>query len=186
MGGLAASLVLMPFLHTVSRRMVRSLTVPSSEQGCACGAHQWEACGTAAIQGSHALQASMHRTCTFRKLACTVLLDLQLRFCTREDECARVKEYGARIMTLDQLEGVKVCPRAGLQWLHPYQRPAMTGEHLMPQDPTVQCWGTEEEDDGDPPRLWAPNAMYPGTAFTRSLGDTGLACGRCSCLPARR
>ena len=53
----------------------------------------------------------------------------------------------------------------------------------MLQDPTVQCWGTEEEDDGDPPRLWAPNAMYPGTAFTRSLGDTGPACGSI-CLPA--
>ena len=39
----------------------------------------------------------------------------------------------------------------------------------------MQCWGTEEEDDGDPPRLWAPNAMFPGTAFTRSLGDTGVA-----------
>lgn len=39
----------------------------------------------------------------------------------------------------------------------------------------MQCWGTEDEDDGDPPRLWAPNAMFPGTAFTRSLGDTGAA-----------
>ena len=40
------------------------------------------------------------------------------------------------------------------------------------QDPNVQCWGTEEDDDGDPPRLWAPNGMYPGTAFTRSIGDS--------------
>lgn len=64
----------------------------------------------------------------------------------REDECERVKQYGARILTLDQLEGVK--------------------------DPAVQCWSTEEEDDGDPPRLWAPNALYPGTAFTRSIGDS--------------
>ncbi|CAL5228982.1 g12217 [Coccomyxa viridis] len=63
----------------------------------------------------------------------------------REDECERVRKFGARIMTLDQIEGLK--------------------------DPTVQCWTTEEEDDGDPPRLWAPDAMYPGTAFTRSLGD---------------
>ncbi len=47
---------------------------------------------------------------------------------------------------------------------------------MWPQDPNVQCWGTEQEDDGDPPRLWAPNAMYPGTAFTRSLGDTGVGC----------
>lgn len=93
----------------------------------------------------------------------------------REDECERVKEYGARIMTLDQLEGVKV------HALHPAHEGfndlcnADCFTNLpLPQDPNVQCWGTEQEDDGDPPRLWAPNAMYPGTAFTRSLGDTGV------------
>ena len=37
----------------------------------------------------------------------------------------------------------------------------------------MQCWGNEAEDSGDPPRLWAPNALYPGTAFTRSVGDSG-------------
>ena len=37
----------------------------------------------------------------------------------------------------------------------------------------MQCWGSEAEDSGDPPRLWAPNALYPGTAFTRSVGDSG-------------
>nr|CAD1829204.1 unnamed protein product [Ananas comosus var. bracteatus] len=30
----------------------------------------------------------------------------------------------------------------------------------------------ERNDDGDPPRLWVPNGMYPGTAFTRSVGDS--------------
>ena len=35
----------------------------------------------------------------------------------------------------------------------------------------MECWANEEEDSGDPPRLWAPNAMLPGTAFTRSIGD---------------
>ncbi|GBG82255.1 hypothetical protein CBR_g34538 [Chara braunii] len=64
----------------------------------------------------------------------------------RADECARVRAAGARVLTLDQLEGLK--------------------------DPTVQCWGGEEDDDGDPPRLWVQNGMFPGTAFTRSLGDT--------------
>lgn len=64
----------------------------------------------------------------------------------RADECARVRACGARVLTLDQLEGLK--------------------------NPHVQCWGGEEDDDGDPPRLWVPNGMYPGTAFTRSLGDT--------------
>ncbi len=41
----------------------------------------------------------------------------------------------------------------------------------------MECWGTEEEDEGDPPRLWAPNATYPGTAFTRSFGDSGERAG---------
>eukprot|EP00798_Chlamydomonas_sp_ICE-L_P016616 gene16616-22859_t len=64
----------------------------------------------------------------------------------RRDECERVKRCGARVLTLDQLEGLK--------------------------DPNVEHWGTEEDNDGDPPRLWAPNATYPGTAFTRSIGDS--------------
>ncbi|KAF5196151.1 phosphatase 2C and cyclic nucleotide-binding/kinase domain-containing protein [Thalictrum thalictroides] len=64
----------------------------------------------------------------------------------RSDELERVKQCGARVLTLDQIEGLK--------------------------NPDVQCWGTEESDDGDPPRLWVQNGMYPGTAFTRSLGDS--------------
>lgn len=64
----------------------------------------------------------------------------------REDELERVKLCGARVLTLDQIEGLK--------------------------NPDVQCWGTEEADDGDPPRVWVPNGMYPGTAFTRSIGDS--------------
>ncbi|KAI8553833.1 hypothetical protein RHMOL_Rhmol05G0047100 [Rhododendron molle] len=64
----------------------------------------------------------------------------------RADELERVKLCGARVLTLDQIEGLK--------------------------NPDVQCWGTEEADDGDPPRLWVENGMYPGTAFTRSLGDS--------------
>ena len=58
-----------------------------------------------------------------------------------------MKRFGARVLTLDQVYGVK--------------------------DPSVECWGTEDEDGGDPPRLWAPNGNYPGTAFTRSIGDNG-------------
>lgn len=64
----------------------------------------------------------------------------------REDEYKRVKLCGARVLSLDQIEGHK--------------------------DPNVQSWGTEEDDEaGDPPRLWLPTENYPGTAFTRSLGD---------------
>ena len=64
----------------------------------------------------------------------------------RKDECRRVKAKGARVLTLAQVEGVK---------------------------PKVETddWGKEEENDGDPPRLWAQDAHYPGTAFSRSIGD---------------
>ncbi|GAB4819083.1 hypothetical protein N2152v2_006129 [Parachlorella kessleri] len=65
----------------------------------------------------------------------------------REDECERVLKAGARVLTLDQLEGIK--------------------------DPEVRCWTNEADCDGDPPRLWAPGGVYPGTAFTRSIGDAG-------------
>ncbi|KAK7245750.1 hypothetical protein RIF29_40599 [Crotalaria pallida] len=63
----------------------------------------------------------------------------------RKDECERVKLCGARVLSVDQVEGLK--------------------------DPNIQTWGDEESQGGDPPRLWVPNAMYPGTAFTRSVGD---------------
>lgn len=113
-------------------------------------------------------------------------------------------------MTLDQIEGLKVCSHPILHRAshtahtlcttvcivrHCYRAtvcktqpctyttfrtlcktPQYTGSAELlcgMQDPTVQCWTTEDEDDGDPPRLWAPDAMYPGTAFTRSLGDAG-------------
>lgn len=65
----------------------------------------------------------------------------------REDECERVQLAGARVMTLDQMEGLK--------------------------ERGVRCWTNEADCDGDPPRLWAPTGTYPGTAFTRSIGDSG-------------
>ncbi|KAF9618311.1 hypothetical protein IFM89_000946 [Coptis chinensis] len=64
----------------------------------------------------------------------------------RKDEYERVKLCGARVLSVDQVEGIK--------------------------DPDVQTWGDEESDGGDPPRLWVQNGMYPGTAFTRSVGDS--------------
>lgn len=59
----------------------------------------------------------------------------------RKDEYERVQKCGARVLSLDQLEGIK--------------------------DPKLQKW-----DEFDPPRLWLPNEQYPGTAFTRSVGDS--------------
>ncbi|KAL2458587.1 putative protein phosphatase 2C 35 [Forsythia ovata] len=64
----------------------------------------------------------------------------------RKDECERVKLCGARVLSVDQVEGLK--------------------------DPGIQSWGDEETEGGDPPRLWVQNGMYPGTAFTRSIGDS--------------
>ncbi|KAJ4898439.1 putative protein phosphatase 2C 35 [Raphanus sativus] len=64
----------------------------------------------------------------------------------RTDECERVKGCGARVLSVDQVEGLK--------------------------DPSVQTWASEENEGGDPPRLWVQNGMYPGTAFTRSVGDS--------------
>ncbi|XP_047313239.1 probable protein phosphatase 2C 35 [Impatiens glandulifera] len=64
----------------------------------------------------------------------------------RNDECERVKLCGARVLSVDQVEGLK--------------------------DPNIQTWGDEETEGGDPPRLWVQNGMFPGTAFTRSVGDS--------------
>ncbi|KAM7260485.1 hypothetical protein ACFE04_016226 [Oxalis oulophora] len=64
----------------------------------------------------------------------------------RKDECERVKLCGARVLSVDQVEGLK--------------------------DPKNQSWGDEESHGSDPPRLWVQNGMYPGTAFTRSVGDS--------------
>ncbi|KAG6582262.1 putative protein phosphatase 2C 35, partial [Cucurbita argyrosperma subsp. sororia] len=64
----------------------------------------------------------------------------------RKDECERVKLAGARVLTIDQIEGLK--------------------------DPDIQVWGDEETEGNDPPRLWFPDSLYPGTAFTRSVGDS--------------
>ncbi|KAF5452430.1 hypothetical protein F2P56_027428 [Juglans regia] len=63
----------------------------------------------------------------------------------RKDEYERVKQSGARVLTVDQVEGFS--------------------------DPNIQTWGDEESQGCDPPRLWEQNETYPGTAFTRSVGD---------------
>ncbi|KAL2341205.1 hypothetical protein Fmac_009145 [Flemingia macrophylla] len=63
----------------------------------------------------------------------------------RRDEYERVKLCGARVLSVDQLEGHK--------------------------DPDIQNWGDEESQGDDPPRLWVQHEMFPGAAFTRSVGD---------------
>lgn len=67
----------------------------------------------------------------------------------RKDERERVKRCGARVLSMDQIEGL---------------------------EPIHENWGTllqgdEIDEGGDPPRIWSPLGDYPGTAFTRSIGD---------------
>ncbi|TDH68463.1 hypothetical protein CCR75_004165 [Bremia lactucae] len=66
----------------------------------------------------------------------------------RKDERVRVKKCGARVLTVDQVEGI---------------------------EPLHENWGLslgdEIDENGDPPRIWHPHGQYPGTAFTRSIGD---------------
>jgi hypothetical protein len=68
----------------------------------------------------------------------------------RQDERDRVKEAGACVWSIDQIEG---------------------------RVPFHDDWGDSFEGDTtqdfyqDPPRLWIAGKEYPGTAFTRSLGD---------------
>ncbi|CAM9148873.1 unnamed protein product [Chrysoparadoxa australica] len=68
----------------------------------------------------------------------------------RKDERERVKACGARVMSMDQIEGL---------------------------EPVHENWGEvnlgeELDEGGDPPRIWSPFGEYPGTAFTRSMGDS--------------
>jgi serine/threonine protein phosphatase PrpC len=68
----------------------------------------------------------------------------------RKDERERVKAAGACVWSIDQVEG---------------------------REPFHDDWGDAFEGDKvvdytlDPPRLWIAGKEYPGTAFTRSIGD---------------
>lgn len=75
----------------------------------------------------------------------------------RKDERTRIRKTGARILSLDQLEG-----------LEPVNN---KDDDPNNNDPDIEL-GEELDEGGDPPRVWSPNGDYPGTAFTRSLGDS--------------
>jgi len=70
----------------------------------------------------------------------------------RRDERVRIRATGARILSLDQIEGLE----------------PIEDEDDMADDLEL---GEELDEGGDPPRVWSPHGEYPGTAFTRSLGD---------------
>ena len=71
----------------------------------------------------------------------------------RKDERKRIRQTGARILSLDQLEGLEPIPD---------EESGSEGDLVL---------GEELDEGGDPPRVWSPNGDYPGTAFTRSVGD---------------
>jgi len=67
----------------------------------------------------------------------------------RKDERERVKKLGAAIMSIDQMEGHEEMHE---NW----------GDMVLGEDLDIH---------GDPPRVWIEGKDYPGTAFTRSIGD---------------
>jgi len=73
----------------------------------------------------------------------------------RRDERARIRATGARILSLDQIEGLE---------------PIEPDEDGDDGKGDLEL-GEELDEGGDPPRVWSPHGEYPGTAFTRSLGD---------------
>lgn len=67
----------------------------------------------------------------------------------RKDERERVKRLGASVMSIDQMEGLEEMHE---NW----------GDLVLGDDVDIH---------GDPPRVWVEGKDYPGTAFTRSIGD---------------
>ncbi|GFH53660.1 protein kinase A [Chaetoceros tenuissimus] len=70
----------------------------------------------------------------------------------RKGERQRILSKGARILSLDQIEGLQ---------------PVRFNEEGTDLD-----LGEEIDEGGDPPRVWHPTMDFPGTAFSRSIGDS--------------
>ena len=62
---------------------------------------------------------------------------------------------GARILSLDQIKRLE--PIRDDEEQYPANDNFLLGEHI--------------DEGGDPPRVWCKEGNYPGTSFTRSLGD---------------
>jgi len=67
----------------------------------------------------------------------------------RKDERDRCKAAGAVVANMDQMDGLEP----------------------MHEDWQEQAEGDDDDDSGDPPRVWLKTKMVPGCAFTRSIGD---------------
>ena len=77
----------------------------------------------------------------------------------RRDERKRIRKYGARILTLDQIEGYD-------------DKNINYNDDDDDDNNNNKDLGKEIDVDGDPPRIWHPDHNFPGTAFTRSIGDS--------------
>lgn len=82
----------------------------------------------------------------------------------RRDERVRIRKTGARILSLDQIEG--------LEPIDEDEAERDEKAHLNGGEDGDIVLGEEIDEGGDPPRVWSPNGDYPGTAFTRSIGDS--------------
>ena len=81
----------------------------------------------------------------------------------RRDERVRCRKTGARILSLDQIEGLEpIDPDEAERDEQAMLNGTTEGELVL---------GDEIDEGGDPPRVWSPHGDYPGTAFTRSIGD---------------
>ena len=78
----------------------------------------------------------------------------------RKDERARIRATGARVLSLDQLEG-----------LEPIASEHDATDHSLGNTDGEFVLGDQIDEGGDPPRVWHATEDYPGTAFTRSIGD---------------
>jgi len=76
----------------------------------------------------------------------------------RQDERDRVIKAGARVVTVDQMEGI--VPIDEDEEIH---NSSFGNRHL--QEDFIDL-------HGDPPRVWLKDSDKPGTSFTRSLGDS--------------
>ena len=90
----------------------------------------------------------------------------------RRDERVRIRKTGARILSLDQIEGLEPIDKDDAEhdeekWLSG----ARKGGDKSGEVEGEMILGEELDEGGDPPRVWHPHGDYPGTAFTRSIGD---------------
>mmetsp|Transcript_19551 Transcript_19551/g.35486 ORF Transcript_19551/g.35486 Transcript_19551/m.35486 type:complete len:757 (-) Transcript_19551:36-2306(-) len=82
----------------------------------------------------------------------------------RRDERVRIRKTGARILSLDQIEGLEPIDNGEAERDEKLEREGGEGDGEL-------ILGDEIDEGGDPPRVWSPHGDYPGTAFTRSFGD---------------